>query len=582
MTARKSRDAKSRRPGSVSKGREEPQSAAAPGLVPSSAAIRELIESVVIAFILAFLFRTFEAEAFVIPTGSMAPTLMGRHKDIVCPECGCPYRISSSSEANSEGAVIVNSEGEIADPVSAGTCPMCRYSDPNLAKDPSYNGDRILVGKLEYQFSEPRRWEVIVFKFPGDGETDSRTNFIKRLIGLPGETVRIQNGDIWIHDKDSPPGEFHLERKPPPKQLSMLQPVFDNRYMPRIAELGWPDRWRAEPNAAGEKGWSCDDHVAFRTDGSAQGENWLRYEHRIPSYYQWLEFNETGKAPEVEPRLITDFMAYDTNRSQYDSRRPNGLPPYYQPPLRAVGDHWVGDLALYCTVDVLGDKGELIFELRKGGRQFQCRVDAATGRATLSISGEDMAAYRPTATTDIRGPGRHDVRFCNCDNQLLLWIDDRLVQFDSNTVYDEKLNNNQPKDDDLQPVGVASAGAAAEINNLNILRDIYYLAIQGVGDYHDDRYWVNDAGRSRTIELPKSYRKYAQFSLDQDQFFALGDNSAFSKDGRLWGQGNHFVPRELLIGKALFIYWPHSFDRIPYVNIPFPYFPNFQNMGFVR
>jgi len=42
------------------------------------------------------------------------------------------------------------------------------------------------------------------------------------------------------------------------------------------------------------------------------------------------------------------------------------------------------------------------------------------------------------------------------------------------------------------------------------------------------------------------------------------------------------VPRDLLIGKALFIYWPHSWNRIPYVNIPFPFFPNFGRMGLVR
>ena len=45
---------------------------------------RETVESLVIAFTLALLFRAFEAEAFVIPTGSMAPTLMGRHKDLDC------------------------------------------------------------------------------------------------------------------------------------------------------------------------------------------------------------------------------------------------------------------------------------------------------------------------------------------------------------------------------------------------------------------------------------------------------------------------------------------------------------------
>ncbi len=59
---------------------------------------RETIESIVIAFVLAFLFRTFEAEAFVIPTGSMAPTLMGQHKDTACNKCGFPFRVSASQE----------------------------------------------------------------------------------------------------------------------------------------------------------------------------------------------------------------------------------------------------------------------------------------------------------------------------------------------------------------------------------------------------------------------------------------------------------------------------------------------------
>ena len=66
--------------------------------MPSHAAIRETIESIVVAFVLAFLFRTFEAEAFVIPTGSMAPTLMGKHKDLTCPECGYPTRSAPATD----------------------------------------------------------------------------------------------------------------------------------------------------------------------------------------------------------------------------------------------------------------------------------------------------------------------------------------------------------------------------------------------------------------------------------------------------------------------------------------------------
>src|SRR5437763_1277018 len=86
-------------------------------------AIRETVESIVIAFVLAFLFRTFEAEAFVIPTGSMAPTLMGRHKDVDCPKCGYRYQVSASEEESEE-------PGHQTSDCLAGMCPMCAYVLP--------------------------------------------------------------------------------------------------------------------------------------------------------------------------------------------------------------------------------------------------------------------------------------------------------------------------------------------------------------------------------------------------------------------------------------------------------------------
>ncbi len=162
-----------------------------------------------------------------------------------------------------------------ADPsyqVVTGTCPMCRYTaqlgpdNPQHQSYPSYNGDRILVSKFAYELADPHRWDVIVFKFPGDTTTDARTNFIKRLVGLPGDTVRIQHGDLWIRRGQEP---FQIARKPPEKLLAMLQPVFDNDYMPRIAEYGWPARWQPEPAADGSTAgaWSSDDYVTFHTDG---------------------------------------------------------------------------------------------------------------------------------------------------------------------------------------------------------------------------------------------------------------------------------------------------------------------------
>ena len=60
---------------------------------------RESIESFVVVF-LAFLIWSLEAEGFVIPTGSMAPTLMGRHKEIVCPQCGYVYTVNADREVD--------------------------------------------------------------------------------------------------------------------------------------------------------------------------------------------------------------------------------------------------------------------------------------------------------------------------------------------------------------------------------------------------------------------------------------------------------------------------------------------------
>ena len=54
------------------------------------------------ALILALVVRGFEAQAFVIPTGSMAPTLMGRHKEIACPQCGFVYAVNASEEVESQ------------------------------------------------------------------------------------------------------------------------------------------------------------------------------------------------------------------------------------------------------------------------------------------------------------------------------------------------------------------------------------------------------------------------------------------------------------------------------------------------
>ncbi len=323
---------------------------------PWSRTIRETVESIVIAFVLAFLFRTFEAEAFVIPTGSMAPTLQGRHKDIQCPQCGYSYRVSASSEVdNRTGARIAGCD------VSDAECPMCGYklkidrNDPKLrAEYPSYNGDRIIVNKFAYDLSDPKRFDVVVFKYP----EDSQVNYIKRLVGLPNEQFRIVHGDIYTAPLDSHDftRDAKIARKSPEKLRAMLQPVYDNDYVvPKMIESGTKPRWQPWVAPGEVSPWTTSaDFKSFTAENAPQQMSWIRYLNIDPV---------TGKLTVVE-----DKYAYNDGDTTGCPQRSYEVDP-----------HWVGDLALDVQLTIKEARGSVILELVKGGHQFRCQIDLEPG-----------------------------------------------------------------------------------------------------------------------------------------------------------------------------------------------------------
>src|SRR3989344_1260819 len=72
---------------------------------------------------------------------------------------------------------------------------------PNMIKGASmetnfFDGDYILTEKVMYRFREPKRGEVVVFQSPSRPDVD----YIKRIIGLPGETISLTDGVIYIND----------------------------------------------------------------------------------------------------------------------------------------------------------------------------------------------------------------------------------------------------------------------------------------------------------------------------------------------------------------------------------------------
>ena len=571
--------------------------------------MRETVESIVVAFLLAFLFRAFEAEAFVIPTGSMAPTLYGRHKETNCDQCGHLITIGASEE--------VDDAGYLRSRLETSLCPNCRA--PNSIKNaPVFRGDRILVNKFPYELKEPRRWDVVVFKYP----EEPKTNYIKRLVGLAGETILIRQGDLHRVEKD---GEVRVLRKTDPyKQRELQILVYDNDYPETpLLEKGWPHRWTTVvrdtdhskqadeidddgANSGVIAGWSettdgwqpQKDNHSFRLDGAgtAKGIHWLRYRHYVPNSDTWRSVIESdadqatderdslddfGRKPPKEakplrrpmPQLITDFCGYNAF-----SQGNNVDPDTY---------FWVGDLTLSCDVQIkqLDENSELLLELNEGAHRYRCRINPHTGEAQLVSliwmnRDKEEEAELGKATTSITGPGDYHLEFANVDNRLCLWVNGKLIPFGPNAEYPlPESEDFGPQDDDLTPVGIAARGMNVDVAHLQIHRDIYYRSshVEQPQDFspwgHEQDEWSPCSAHphlrsllSDPVRWNESYKacvRDAKFELGADEFLMLGDNSPRSKDSRLWGndrraQHRHAVPRSALVGKAFFIYWPHA------------------------
>jgi signal peptidase I len=557
----------------------------------SPQATRETVESIVVAIILAFLFRAFVAEAFVIPTGSMAPTLQGRHLDLKCPQCDFRFRAGASVENDSN------------ERVDLARCQICRFP-VELDRSPprsllktnrdSFNGDRILVSKFAYQLKRPQRWDVIVFKYPGN----AKQNYIKRLIGLPDETILLKGGDVFIADKSQKhlplrEREYAIARKPENKIEAMSQVVDDTDFIgDLLRSAGWPSRWNQESQVADDESWLVGELGNQFAVNAGEEVSWLRYRHLVPWDSDWEYLAEGSLPPRMSSyrgQLITDYYAYNDIGNGNDA-------------FGEFGSCWVGDLAIEADVDVQGATGELLLDLVEGGVHFTCRIDVADGAAMLAID-EGAAGFvnddgtetqQSTAQTSVTGPGRYQLRFANIDDRLLLWVDGKLVVFDSSTNYGPaepivpKWESGDPGD--LAPLGIGARNLELHVGRLKVLRDVYYQAVEAdrkseyAIDYQPDmlREIFSNPHRWSTTEL-FDQRRLVPFELEENQYFPMGDNSPQSKDARLWSEWGTratgyenpppHVDGDLMIGKALLIYWPHAWR---------PFLPNFARMGLIR
>jgi signal peptidase I len=513
----------------ASTGKPEPKLAKAkdhPGQV------KETLISLIIAFIMAFVFRAFVAEAFIIPTGSMAPTLLGQHTRHQSPPTGANWEVNPPQHASGPSYRV-----DIED-------PMTRQDSSVQAQRRA--GDRILVFKYLYSIYDPKRWDVVVFKAPHDPQT----NYIKRLIALPGEEPGLIDGDVFV--RRPPKGEslpasvnswalegWQIQRKPERVQRTVWQDVFWSQFEPVTPAPGYSSPWVGAQSG----GWNIQGRQSYEYTGAG------------PTTLSW----NNGVRP------ITDYYAYNQTM---------GRPEFP-----------VSDVNMCAGVEAAGASLEVSAVVRARGHEF--RADISGTAVTLrmgelgpanQLGRQEVSEWKALGTGQLKralAKGHvANLEFWHVDQSLQLWADgvlvargeydwvpgDRIRYTTRNTlqqIFEQALRNSGGN-----PIAANTAyeqpriewefSGPVTLHRVGLQRDIYY-----------------QPGHRAEPGAPPARGTHpsARLVLGPDHFFVCGDNSPLSLDARLWGPpepwvaeqidgSDGIVPRDLLIGRAFFVYFP--------------------------
>jgi len=479
-----------------------------------------ILEELASALVMALLIIGFVVQPFIIPTGSMAETLKGLHFRQRCRQCG--YRYDRNFESGEYGFTNNRSPwGHMTAPVSR--CPSCGYYNDLGGPVDVARGDKILAIKCLYNFFEPKRWDVVVFKNPAQPSQ----NYIKRLVGRPGEAVEIIDGDIYIN------GE--IARKPPKVQNELWMVVYDSKYVPALPE---------EPYFNNHE-WE----IPLQNYGSSQ---WKSLQNGMVSF----ELNSSGS------RLHR--LVYDTSRGN-DFRATYAYDP--------VDDYELmpkcSDLKVCFEVEP-GDGGDELLvgaSLRKYQQCYKAQV-SSSGRMYISRADGDSEEILSEQNIELPNGGPVEVEFSNVDHLLSFEVGFDKLEYDLG----RSVKDAGKRRAEVEPEVEITGAGKLRVYNVGIYRDIHYTS------------------KSHNRGLPKGNGVEGRpIKLKDDEFFVLGDNSPASLDGRWWpkrGIGNNahsysrgIVPRDYLVGKAFAVFWPSGYK--PFKKFPLRIVPDVKQIRLI-
>ncbi|MDB5385733.1 MAG: peptidase and domain protein [Planctomycetaceae bacterium] len=495
--------------------------------------LRQGVEFFVCLSLAVILFKAFLIEGYVITTGSMAPTLLGYHKQITCPSCGAEFALGISNGKAPERA----------------TCPNCDQASIDTTELLPNDGDQVLVNKSAYAFRWPRRWEVTVFRNPNN--TDEA--YVKRVVGLPGEMLQIQRGDVFV--------DGEIARKSLETQRGLRILVHDHAHQPPSTETDWQPRWTGDQPFWQPRGSGYA--VDTRADQSRPAQMaWLTYRHWIRTGGKHLTrlkmpawpANTPLPWPSMDPvryeagsgeLVCRGAMALDTRdrlkdlstdrkflaavEQLYTESHIAPLTDFYAYNRQIAGNGdsaVVRDLMLSTTVDFKTGQGELRIEMNDGVDTFTWILNTKTQQVELLAGGRDPVRVAALPKKFLNDSVLLEMSLF--DRQVLCALDGKLV-FEPWALPLTPPGKTAPR----RQVRIGADGIRLHVMTLRLYRDVYYTAEGNSG--------------SLTWTLRNS--------ASRPEFFVLGDNSPVSVDTRLWDKGKAVTP-QLLMGKPFLVHLP--------------------------
>jgi len=411
----------------------------------------------------------------IIVGSSMAPTLLGEHWEIHCSDCQFPIRFDFPVSPRTSETVV---------------CPNCGNQHLFQKQQPKKPAETVTIQPSP----NINRWDIVAFRIPGGTSVG-----IKRVVGLPGESLNIRQGNIFVGDQ--------LQQKNWNQQRELRMLVHDTHYS---ASSNLPPRWQIvdnPPDAMG--GWHIQSNQWLFREVSINPQHandspllqgppwhWLSYRH-------WRGCRNLADRTSLFP--IEDLDSFNQGLSRE---------------LNPTADLMLVVDGQFSLDSVLG------IRFSRGRSELLIEIDFSNRRGMIWET-PDATVILATNPSHPQPEPPHSHSF-HWASKL-----DPIQKIEAST-FDDQIGIA------FNEVPIFQENIASITGELAADKLIQFGAVRGEVDLHRMRVY-------RDIYYLPQLESEPQLTADRDHFLLIGDNVSTSTDSRHWRNGG--IGRKYILGK---------------------------------